>query len=105
MCILNAFKLWSVGQGHVRQLDFREQLMHELMKQLPPGHKPHRASRRPKAAHSLAKDHYPEHTESRGDCVACSSRSGQRATSRIICAECGVHLCIGACFSLYHSDA
>jgi hypothetical protein len=78
--------------------------MHELLAQVPPEDKPHRASRRPKAADSLAKDHYPEHTEQRGDCCVCSRQPDARTRSRIICAECGVHLCIGACFSAYHSD-
>ena len=104
MCVINAFQLWSKGQQHRGQLRFREELMHELLAQLPPEQKPHRASRRPKAAESLAKDHYPEHTDSRGDCVVCSSRSRRRVTSRTICDECGVHLCIGACFAQYHSD-
>ena len=35
MCIINAFKLWSVGQHQVSQLRFREELMHELMAQMP----------------------------------------------------------------------
>jgi len=105
MCVINAFQLWSKGQQHLGQLRFREELMHELLKQLPPEQKPQRTRERPNAATALAQQHYPVHTNSRGDCIACSCRSGKRATSRIICAECGVHLCIGACFSQYHSDA
>jgi len=104
MCVVNAFQLWSKGQQHPGQLRFREELMHELLKQLPPEQRPQRAAARPNPATALAKNHYPEHTASRGDGAACSSHSEKRSTSRVICAECGVHLCIGACFSLYHSD-
>jgi len=35
MCIINAFQLWSKGQQHPGQLRFREELMHELLAQLP----------------------------------------------------------------------
>jgi hypothetical protein len=103
MCIVNAFKLWSIGQQHPSQLDFRMELMHELLAQLPAEQKPHRASRRPNPATALAKNHFPQHTELERDCVLCSQQSGNRKRSRIICAECGVHLCIGECFSLYHA--
>jgi len=103
MCILNAFKLWSIGQQHPNQLRFREQLMYELFTQLPPEQMPHRARARPNPAESLAKSHYPQHTELKRDCVVCSSRLEKQVQSRIICAECGVHLCIGDCFSLYHA--
>lgn len=103
MCILNAFKLWVMGQQHASQLPFREELMHELLKQLPPEQKPHRASRRPNPADSPAKDHYPEHTDLERDCSVCSIQSQNRKRTRIICAACGVHLCIGQCFSQYHA--
>src|SRR6185312_15055141 len=62
MCILNAFQLWSRGQQQPRQLDFREQLMHELLKQLPADQRPHRPSRQPNESATLAKDHYSEHS-------------------------------------------
>jgi hypothetical protein len=93
-----------VAQDRPNQLDFREQLMHELVAQLPADQRPQRASKRPDPADSLAKDHYPEHTGARGDCVVCSDRSETRATLRTICAKCGVHLCIGKCFACYHAD-
>src|SRR5680860_522310 len=67
--------------------------------------RPQRPSKRPKAADCLAQDHYPQHTEQRGDCVVCSQQPENRMRSRIICAGCGVHLCIGECFSLYHAAA
>ena len=103
MCILNAFKLWSVGQDHVSQLDFREQLMLELLQQLPPEVKPHRASRRPNPADSLAKDHYPQLMLKDRDCVVCSQQAENRVRSSYVCHTCQVHLCCGPCFALYHS--
>jgi len=103
MCIINAFQLWSKGQQHRGQLRFREELMHELLQQLPPEQMPNRASRRPNPADSPARDHYPERSELERDCVQCSQQSKQRKRSRIVCAKCGVHLCIGECFSHYHA--
>ena len=93
----------SAASHHPGQLRFREELMHELLAQLSPDQKPQRASARPNPAHSMAKDHFPKHTELERECVLCRQQSGNRKRSRIICAECGVHLCIGECFSLYHA--
>jgi hypothetical protein len=104
MCIINAFKLWSIGQQHPSQLNFREQLMFELVKQLPMDQKPDREGPRPRAADALAKDHYPIISQSDRDCKWCSQQSTIRKRSRFVCAECGVHLCIGDCFSCYHSN-
>jgi hypothetical protein len=105
MCILNAFKLWSMDQPPVQQLDFREQLMHELVAELPADQKPQREGRRPKAADVLAKDHYLEHSDVERECAMCSHRrAGQRTETRFICQACGVHLCIGQCFSNYHAS-
>src|SRR5680860_782560 len=61
-CILNAFQLWSIGQHRPSQLLFREKLMHELLRQLSQEQRPRREGKRPRAADSLAKDHYPEHS-------------------------------------------
>ena len=105
MCVINAFQLWSKGQQHRGQLRFREELMLELVQQLPPEPKPQRASARPNPATALAQKHYPLSTLQDLDCQQCSQRDHARKRSRITCAECGVHLCIGACFSLYHSNA
>jgi len=104
MCIVNAFKLWSMGQQHPGQLRFREELMHELLKQLPAEQRPRREGKRPRAADSLAKDHYPQHSGLERDCVECSQQAEPRKRSRIICASCTVHLCIGQCFARYHTD-
>ena len=103
MCVINAFKLWSKGQQHRGQLRFREELMLELLKQLPSEQKPQRASRRPDPAHSPAKDHYSVLSQQQRDCVVCSAASASRKRTFYICAECGTHLCIGECFSRYHS--
>jgi hypothetical protein len=103
MCVVNAFQLWSKGQRHSGQLRFREELMHELLKQLPSEQAPRKRGAGIVHDLVLAKDHYPQHTGVLGDCKQCSSRQTVRKRSHTICAECGVHLCIGACFSLYHS--
>jgi hypothetical protein len=105
VCILNAFHLWSIDQPPVRHLDFREQLMYELVAQLPVDQRPQRASKRPNPADSLAKDHYLQHSDAERECAMCSHRrAGQRTETRFICQACGVHLCIGQCFSSYHAS-
>jgi hypothetical protein len=103
MCILNAFKLWSMAQSHPSQLDFREQLMHDLVKQLPSDQHPrtHGAGLHP--AHTMASEHYPERAGSERDCVECSHQPDHRVQTSFICHACQVHLCIGGCFSRHHA--
>jgi hypothetical protein len=103
MCIVNAFKLWSMGQGQVSQLRFREELMHELLQQLPPEQLP-----RPRGAglhptHALASEHFSSRVDEERDCAFCSRRSVRRVRTHFFCAECQVHLCMGECFAKYHS--
>ena len=95
----------SAASNHLGQLRFREELMHELLKQLPPEEMPHRASARPNAATALAKDHFPERTAMERRCAqCCGGHQGRRVESTFICNACGVHLCIGECFAAYHAQ-
>ena len=103
MCILNAFKLWSMGQQSASQLQFREKLMHELIKQLPTEQQPRKHAAGPYHSHALAQDHYSARADSERDCVVCSRQPSHRVETSFICSECGVHLCIGQCFSSYHA--
>jgi hypothetical protein len=103
MCIINAFKLWSIDQHRASQLAFREQLMYELVKQLPDDQRPRTDGRKPHPNAALAGDHYSLISETESDCKACSARSANRTRTRYICAKCNVHLCIGDCFSEWHS--
>ena len=102
MCIINAFKLWSMGQPHPSQLDFREQLMHQLVKQLPTEQHPRQHVAAHPPPHALACDHYPERSQTERDCVVCSQQPLHRQESSFICHSCKIHLCIGECFSVYH---
>jgi hypothetical protein len=103
MCILNAFKLWSMDQHRADQLRFREELMHELSAQMPQELKPQRSSAHLNPATALAKDHYPQLVQEDRDCVHCSRQSRKRTRSSYMCHACRVHLCCSDCFSLYHS--
>jgi hypothetical protein len=103
MCIVNAFKLWSIGQHHPSQLDFRIQLMHQLMEQYPTGRRAAPPREALPATGALAKDHYLEHVDERRDCVICSHRPENRAQTRFVCHTCKVHLCAGLCFSQHHA--
>jgi hypothetical protein len=103
MCVINAFKLWSIGQHHPSQLGFREQLMHELMKQLPAEDAPRKRGGGLHPVHALASEHYLEQVDKRQDCVVCSHQPENRARTQLICHSCRVHLCIGSCFARYHA--
>jgi hypothetical protein len=103
MCIINAFKLWSMGQQQVSQLRFREELMHELVKQLPSEDTPRKRGAGLHPAHALASEHFTIHAATERDCKVCSHQPQDRKLTRFVCAACGVHLCTGNCFSVYHS--
>lgn len=106
MCIVNAFKLWSIGQDRPSQLDFRIQLMHQLLEQLPADEKPRKRGGRQRdrrAAGDSVKEHFTEAASTEGDCAQCSHQPGHRVRSSFICHACRAHLCIGQCFALYHS--
>ena len=95
----------SAAVQHLGQLRFREDLMHELLEQLPRDQKPQRAGIRPNPATALAKDHFPERTAVERRCAqCCGGRQGRRVESTFICNACGVHLCIGECFAAYHAQ-
>ena len=102
MCIINAFKLWSIGQHHPSQLDFREQLMCELVRQLPQGQRPHQSRGVAPQFTAPPTEHYPEQAAWERDCVECSSRSEKRVRTRLICHQCQQHLCPGYCYRHYH---
>jgi hypothetical protein len=102
MCILNAFKLWSLGKQGSRQLDFRIQLMHALVKLLEADPHSLQASRGSNSSIALAKEHYSVAVQVQRDCVVCSHRQAKRVRPAYVCHACNVHLCIGHCFALYH---
>jgi len=103
MCVVNAFQLWSKGRTHHGQLRFREELMHELLKQLPSENapRPHGGGLRP--ARALASEHFTMRVDEKRDCACCSHRPAARVQTHYVCAACHVHLCIGECFAQYHS--
>ena len=102
-CILNAFQLWSIGQHRPSQLRFREELMHELLKQLPSELAPRKRGACLHPADARAKEHFSMHTSEKRDCAECSNRPQNRVQTHYICAACQVHLCIGNCFAQHHS--
>lgn len=103
ICILNAYRLWQVQHPAESHLNFRLRLAHELMEALPPERRPQHAAHSTPGGASLAREHYSDRSQTRGDCVYCSRRPDGRVTTQHVCAKCGVHLCIGACFAAYHS--
>ena len=104
MCIVNAFKLWSIGQQRPSQLDFRTELMHELLQQLPAEDRPRKHGGHPPSAHATAAIHCSELAPMERDCKQCSHRPGNRKQTNYICDACKVHLCLGECFRVYHAN-
>jgi hypothetical protein len=104
ICILNAYRLWQCAHAEETHLAFRMALMHELMEKLPAERRPQSQTTRHTGDAAQAVDHYSLLSQEERDCRVCSDRSGQRKRTRFICAKCQVHLCVGACFSMYHSN-
>jgi hypothetical protein len=104
MCILNAFKLWAIGKQGFRQLDFRIQLMHALVKLLEADQQALQTSRGGNASIALAIEHFTVSTNSVSECAVCSNRPAQRKQTRYACAKCNTHLCMGPCFVRYHQS-
>jgi hypothetical protein len=102
-CILNAFQLWSIGQHQPSQLRFREELMHELLKQLPSELSPRKRGAGLRPVYALASEHFTTHADEARDCAVCSRQPGGRVRTHYFCLACCAHLCIGACFAQYHS--
>jgi hypothetical protein len=104
MCILNAYSLYNQQQqAKISQLQFREQLMQQLVEQYPQERaRISRPSRAPMPDNQ--QQHWPVHSEKREDCVYCSSRSEERHRSRIRCSICDVALCVDPCFKLFHTQ-
>ena len=103
MCIVNAFKLWSIGKNHPCQLEFRIQLMHQLLKQLPEDQMPRKHGGRPPPLNTPAKVHSSELSGVERDCKQCSHQPQNRKQTNYICSACKVHLCLGECFRAYHA--
>ena len=103
MCIVNAFKLWSIGQHHPSQLQFREELMHQLLKQLPSERRPRTRGGHPPPPNAPASIHSSELSSVDRDCKQCSHQPGNRKRTSYICNACQVHLCLGECFRAYHA--
>jgi hypothetical protein len=103
MCIVNVFQLWAIGKDAPRHLDFREGLMHSLVKLIGSNQETVQASRGANASVALVKNHHLTHADRAGDCVMCSHEPDRRTRSSYICTKCRVHLCIEHCFKRYHA--
>src|ERR1700739_4005513 len=88
MCIVNAFQLWAIGKDAPQQLDFREELMHSLVKLLGSDREAVQASRGVNASVALAKEHYTVSVKEARDCAVCSRDSVYRTRTHYICAKC-----------------
>ena len=91
------------AQQHPGQLRFREELMHELLKQLPVESTPRKRGAGLHPAHALAAEHFSVHADEERDCSVCSRQPEQRKRTRFACSACNAHLCLGHCFARYHS--
>ena len=104
ICILNAYRLWRCDHPHESHLEFRMALMRELMEQLPEGQRTQQQRSSVHAGAAPHLTHFSELSDVPSDCAHCSAGRQQRKRTRYICSACKVHLCIGACFSQYHTQ-
>jgi hypothetical protein len=103
ICILNAFKLWSIGKDGPSQLRFREDLMYQLLAQLPLDERPRKHGGMRPPPNAPAKIHSSELSVVERDCTHCSRQPGNRKQTNYVCSACQVHLCLGECFRAYHA--
>lgn len=94
----------SAASQHPGQLRFREELMHQLLEQLPPDVKPRRHGGRPPPPNAPASIHSSELVAEERDCKQCSHRPQKRTRTNYVCSACQVHLCLGECFRAYHAS-
>jgi hypothetical protein len=104
ICILNAYRLWQCDHADESHLTFRMTLMRELMEQMPAERRSQRAARGRGGGAAAAAIHFSQDSANCCDCVVCSKQPDQRTRTQYICAACKVPLCIGDCFSSYHSN-
>jgi Transposase IS4 len=104
MCILNALSLYNQQQPvKISQLEFREQLLQQLVEQYPQERA--RIGRPPRTLNEHTQQpHWPVSSEGRADCQYCSNRAENRTRSRVRCDVCDVALCIHPCFKLFHTQ-
>jgi hypothetical protein len=105
ICILNAYRLWQCDHRDESHLSFRMALMRELMEQMPAERRSQRAAQGRVGGAAPAFIHFSQHSADCRDCVVCSKQPDQRTRTQYICAACKVPLCIGDCFSVYHSNS
>lgn len=102
ICIINAYSLYTRQQQvKISQLQFRMELVKAIAAEFPSDRDEReqwewRVSRHGRTAH------YPEHSQSRRNCVYCSGSGGERTKANYRCDHCRVFLCVDNCFRLYH---
>jgi hypothetical protein len=102
MCIVNAYRLFSLQTGRLAsQLEFRIALMEQLARAYPPQRAPIGRAR-PVRRGRPPQGHYPKRVPERRDCVHCSQGRQDRKFSNIVCDHCHKHLCVDPCFRQYH---
>jgi len=85
MCVVNTFQLWSKGQQHPGQLRFREELMHQLMKQLQSEQAPRKRGSALHPERGLANEHFSTrvHAWTRSAIAQCAVVAPSNASGHI----------------------
>jgi hypothetical protein len=104
IAIVNAYSLYRLDHPAETQLNFCKTLMRELAAPLRKATAAAAESTAAARGVPLAKDHYPQPTAVRRVCACDSAHSGEKPRPLIVCAACGVNLCIHPCFGLYHKQ-
>jgi hypothetical protein len=105
MAVVNAYTLHRIGREGVSQLDFRLELMHDLVRDFEVVIGAERESGGARRNVALAKDHYSERSDKQRACKQCYDKHTNRKEVWYVCAACKVHLCVGKCFGWYHAEA
>jgi hypothetical protein len=103
MCIINAYSLYQhIQQVQTSQLEFRQQLMQQLVER----YKQEGSSISSRLSSKASKqnvEHYPGFSDVERDCVYCSHRPENRKQTHFRCDICEVYICAYPCFELYHT--
>ena len=104
MCIINAYSLYQQKQQvQITQLEFRQQLMKQLVEQYPQERS--RTGRPPSTPPTVIQvSHYPSLSSVEHDCCYCSHRPEQRRRTQYRCDLCDVYVCAAPCFGLFHKQ-
>lgn len=105
LCVVNAYTLYEMSHPHINQLDFRVALYKSLAAKHQHNVYSTKSHDEGVSRIALACRHYTDRSDSANECVVCSRKHGKRVRTRFVCTACAKHMCMGKCFSTYHTNS